>query len=707
MKRKLDLKDIEKEKKASNGINFLNGHSFSPKYFDILKIRQSLPVYEYKQHFLDTYRKNQTTVLVGSTGSGKTTQIPQFVLEDLFHSFRDHPLDMGQVACTQPRRVAATSVAQRVADELDVRLGEEVGYSVRFDVNVSDQTVLKYLTDGMLLREAMADPLLSAYSVIILDEAHERTTATDVLMGLLKEVLLKRKDMRLIVMSATLDSGKFVDYFNNAPLLQIPGRLHPVELFYTPKPEKDYVEASVRTVIQIHLCEPAGDILVFLTGEDEIEDVCRKINREVESIGSEAGPLKILPLYSSLPPQQQQRIFENAPKPTFPGGPCGRKVIVATNIAETSLTIDGIVYVVDPGFSKQKVYNPRIRVESLLVTPISKASARQRAGRAGRTRPGKCFRLYPEKSFKEDLIEQTYPELLRSNLTSVILTLKRLGIHDLVHFDFMDPPAPETLIRALELLHYLGGMNDDGDLTDIGRLMSEFPLDPQLSKMLICSPKYLCSNEILTIVAMLSVPNVFMRPASQKVEADEAKAQFEHVDGDHLTLLNVFHAFKENEENDRWCFDNYLNTRALRSADSVRKQIARIMTKLNLGLKSGDFNSKSFYNNIRKCLVEGFFSQVAHFQRAGTYLTVKDNQEVVLHPSCSLSKKPEWCIFNEFLLTSRNYIRIVTAIKGKWYAYSSDNSYTLGFCRLPLSTMIWIIFLLELLRTHYSDCSYD
>jgi HrpA-like RNA helicase len=359
-----------------------------------------------------------------------------------------------------------------------------------------------------------------------------------------KQVVKQRKDLKLVVMSATLDAGKFQQYFDNAPLLVVPGRLYPVEIFYTPEPERDYLEASIRTVIQIHLCEPPGDILLFLTGEEEIEDACRKIMKESQNFGPEVGEVKCLPLYSTLPPAQQQKIFEAAPPPRTPGGPRGRKIIISTNIAETSLTIDGIVFVIDPGFAKQKVYNPRIRVESLLVSPISKASAQQRAGRAGRTQPGKCFRLYTEKAFKKDLQPNTYPEILRSNLGTVVLNLKKLGIDDLVHFDFMDPPAPETLMRALEMLNYLGALDDDGNMTETGNIMAEFPLDPQLAKMLIASPKFKCSNEILSITAMLSVPNVFVRPKEAQKAADEAKNRFAHVDGDHLTLLNAYHAFK-------------------------------------------------------------------------------------------------------------------------------------------------------------------
>ncbi|KAI0357049.1 P-loop containing nucleoside triphosphate hydrolase protein, partial [Trametes cingulata] len=606
------------------------------------------------------FSKNQIIVMVGETGSGKTTQIPQFVC------YSDLPHTKGKlVACTQPRRVAAMSVAKRVADEMDVPLGKQVGYSIRFeDMTEPGTTFLKYMTDGMLLREAMNDHELSRYSTIILDEAHERTLATDILMGLLKDIAKRRSDLKIVVMSATLDAQKFQRYFsltgpeNPAPLFKVPGRTHPVEVFYTQEPEPDYVEAAIRTVLMIHRAEDPGDILLFLTGEEEIEDACRKIKLEADDLLNQdpdsVGPLVCIPLYSSLPPQQQQRIFDPPPPPRVPGGPPGRKVVISTNIAETSLTIDGIVYVVDPGFSKQKVYNPRIRVESLLVSPISKASAQQRAGRAGRTRPGKCFRLYTEKDFMTELEEQTHPEILRSNLANTVLELAKLGINDLVHFDYVDAPAPETLMRALELLNYLAALDDDGKLTPLGSIMADFPLDPQV------------------------VPNVWLRPPNQRKEADAAKAMLTVPDGDHLTLMNVYNHYVNNKHDKNWCWNNYLSGRALQQAENVRTQLLRTMERYEIELVTTQ-DERKLWTNIRKALVCGFFMQVAHKEgEKNAYLTVKDNQVVSLHPSCGLDTSPEWVVFNEFVLTTKPYIRTVTEVRPEWLLEYATNYYDLS-----------------------------
>jgi len=648
---------------AQENLNPLTGEPYSAKYHSIMQKRRDLPCWDARKSFLKLVKKNQVTVLVGETGSGKTTQCPQFLVEAGYAG------NGRCVACTQPRRVAAMSVASRVADEMDVVLGSYCGYTIRFEDKTSQKTILKYMTDGMLLREAMMDPTLNRYSVILLDEAHERTVATDVLFGLLKEIMKSRIDLKIVVMSATLEAQKMQSYFNDAPLLSVPGRTFPVEIFYTQEPEKDYVEACIRTVIQIHTQEPEGDILVFLTGEEEIELCCRELRNESKKYPT-AGELVALPLYSSLPSSAQQKIFEPPPKSDIPGAPKTRKVVVSTNVAETSITIDGIIFVIDPGFAKQKIFNPRIRVESLLVSPISCASANQRSGRAGRTQAGRCYRLYEEKCFNEVLPKQTYPEILRSNLRSIVLTLKKLEVHDLVHFDFLDPPAPETLMRALELLHYLGALDDEGELTNTGKKMAEFPLDPQLSKVLITSPRYMCSQDMVSLVALLSVPQIFLRPKENARQADESKMQYAHEDGDHITILTAYQAYKRREYDGmdvrRYCEENYLNLRSLKSTEDVKRQLLTIMDRLEIPLCGVQKHHVDYYPNIRRALLEGYFTQIAFLQTDGVYVTLKDKQVVSIHPSSCLSHKPEWLLYDELVLTSKNFIRCCTQIRGEW-----------------------------------------
>jgi len=364
--------------------------------------RAALPIAPYRDELLAAVAGHQVLVIVGETGSGKTTQIPQFLADAGYDA-------AGAIGCTQPRRVAAMSVAARVAEEVGCKLGDRVGYSIRFEDCTSDATRIKYMTDGMLLREFLGAPDLSPYSVMMVDEAHERTLHTDVLFGLVKDVARFRPDLKLLISSATLDAEKFSAYFDGAPIFRIPGRRYPVDILYTKAPEADYLQAAVVTVLQVHASQPPGDVLVFLTGQDEIEAAEELLRSRARAAGSALGELIIAPIYANLPSEMQAKIFEPTPKGA-------RKVVLATNIAETSLTIDGITYVVDPGFCKQSAYNPRSGMSSLVVTPVSQASAQQRAGRAGRTAPGKCFRLFTAWSFQHELEPNTVPEIQRTNL---------------------------------------------------------------------------------------------------------------------------------------------------------------------------------------------------------------------------------------------------------------------------------------------------
>ena len=626
--------------------------------------RRSLPIYPYRDDLIKAVEDHQTIVIVGETGSGKTTQIPQYMWEAGFA--KEEGVRIG---CTQPRRVAAMSVATRVADEVGCKLGNEVGYSIRFEDRTSDKTKVKYLTDGMLLREFLGEPDLKSYGVMMVDEAHERTLHTDVLFGLVKDIARFRPEIKLLISSATLDAEKFSEYFDFAPIFRIPGRRYPVDILYTKQPEADYMDAVVVSVLQIHAQEPKGDILVFCTGQEEIEALEETLNTRVKQSQStnddedggrskRLAELVVCPIYASLPTDLQQKIFEPAPEK-------GRKCVLATNIAETSLTIDGIKYVIDPGFCKQKSYNPRSGMESLVVTPTSQASAMQRAGRAGRTSAGKCYRLYTAWSFQNELDPNTVPEIQRTNLGNVVLMLKSLGINDLMHFDFMDPPPAETLLRALEQLYALGALNDRGELTKLGRRMAEFPLDPMLSKTLIASDKYKCVDEVATVCAMLSCGNtIFYRPKEKQLLADHAHKAFHLGDvGDHLALMNVFNSWQDSDYSTQWCFENFVQHRSMKQARDIREQLIKMLERVEIELVS----DRNAVDNIKKCITSGFFYHCAKLQRNGSYRTVKNPQTVSIHPSSGLAKElPKWVVYFELVFTSKEYMRQCIEIQPKW-----------------------------------------
>ena len=623
---------------------------------EIQKIRESLPIYPLKEELLKAIRDHQFIVLVGETGSGKTTQITQYLHEDGYSK-------LGKIGCTQPRRVAAMSVASRVALEMGVKLGHEVGYTIRFEDCTSEKTVIKYMTDGMLLKEFLNEPDLKSYSVMMIDEAHERSLHTDILFGLVKDLARARPDIKVIVSSATLEAERFSKYFDDAKIFKIPGRKYPVDIYYTKAPEADYVEAAVITALQIHVTQPSGDILVFLTGQEEIEAAEKSLRSRTKGLGNKIGELIILPIYSTLPSDMQTKIFEAAPLG-------GRKIVLATNIAETSLTIENIVYVVDCGYSKQTSFNPRTGMESLVVAPISKASANQRAGRAGRTSPGKCFRLYTLWSYQNELAEATIPEIQRTNLGNVVLVLKSIGIDDLVNFDFMDPPPHEMLIRALDQLYALGALNDKGELTRLGRRMAEFPLDPLLAKIVIASEQYKCVDQIITICSMLSVGNsIFYRPKDKALHADNARVNFFRPGGDHLALLNVYNQWKDTNYSAQWCYETFIQIRSMRRARDIKEQLLEICERVEINSADPELSvyEDEFNTNIRKCITAGFFYNVAKLGKNGNYRTVKNSHSVLVHPSSMLFKEePEWVIYHELVLTSKEYMRNVIEIKAEW-----------------------------------------
>uniref|UniRef100_A0A8C1YCA5 Pre-mRNA-splicing factor ATP-dependent RNA helicase PRP16 n=1 Tax=Cyprinus carpio TaxID=7962 RepID=A0A8C1YCA5_CYPCA len=618
----------------------------------LLEQRQYLPIFAVRQQLLNIIRDNNIVIVVGETGSGKTTQLTQYLHEDGYTSY-------GMVGCTQPRRVAAMSVAKRVSEEMNSNLGEEVGYAIRFEDCTSEKTVIKYMTDGILLRESLRESDLDHYSAVIMDEAHERSLNTDVLFGLLREVVSRRSDLKLIVTSATMDSDKFAAFFGNVPIFHIPGRTFPVDILFSKVPQEDYVEAAVKQALQIHLSGMVGDILIFMPGQEDIEVTSDQIVERLEDLEN-APSLAVLPIYSQLPSDLQAKIFQKAPDGV-------RKCIVATNIAETSLTVDGIMFVVDAGYCKLKVFNPRIGMDALQIYPISQANANQRAGRAGRTGPGQCFRLYTQSAFKNEMLTTTIPEIQRTNLANVVLLLKSLGVQDLLLFHFMDPPPEDNMLNSMYQLWILGALDNTGSLTPTGRLMVEFPLDPALSKMLIVSCDMGCSADILIIVSMLSVPSIFYRPKGREEESDQVREKFSVPESDHLTYLNVYLQWKNNNYSSIWCNDHFIHTKAMRKVREVRSQLKDIMVQQKMNLVS----CGSDWDVIRKCICAAYFHQAAKLKGIGEYVNVRTGMPCHLHPTSALfgmGYTPDYIIYHELVMTTKEYMQCVTAVDGEWLA---------------------------------------
>ncbi|KAF6148019.1 hypothetical protein GIB67_024194 [Kingdonia uniflora] len=670
------------------------------------------------------------------------------------------------IGITQPRRVAAITVAKRVAEECGVELGQKVGYSIRFDDTTSRSTRIKYMTDGLLLREALLDPLLSRYSVLIVDEAHERTIHTDVLLSLLKNVQKARLQsgsgkhlenfqannnhaminqenngqdflikpcqntkfppLKVIIMSASLDARGFSEYYGGARAVHIQGRQYNVDILYTHHAEPDYLEATLISIFQIHLEEGLGDILVFLTGQEEIESVERLIQERIQQLPERNRKLVAVPIFSSLPSEQQMQAFRPAPSGVW-------KVILATNIAETSITIPRIKYVIDPGLVKARSYNPRTGMESLIIVPTSKAQALQRSGRAGREGPGKCYRLYPESEFAK-LSDSTVPEIKRCNLSNVILQLKALGADDIIGFDFMEKPSRVAIVKSLEQLFLLGALTDDYKLSKpVGHQMSQLPLDPIYAKALILASEFSCLEEMLITVAMLSVESIFYSPREKLEEicgyllalvnflpsrsitgsqvsaqhalrgllstekhfpfiattrlscpfigqARDAKKCFSSLEGDHITLVSVYRSSVEFLEKSKmagskdktaerslgkWCRDNFINCRSLRHARDIHRKIRGHIEQMGLRVASCGDDVLHF----RRCLAASFFLNAAPRQPDGSYKALASSQTVQIHPSSVLFRsKPECIIFNGLVRTNHSYIRNITRIDPLWLA---------------------------------------
>lgn len=560
-------------------------------------------------------------------------------------------------------------------------LGQDVGYSIRFEDVTSATTRVKFLTDGLLLREALVDPLLSRYSVIMVDEAHERSLSSDVLLGLLKKILKRRPDLRIIISSATLQAEGFLDFFSRTDLAEslgmssegtivcIEGRAYPVDIHYLSEPTEDYVECALQTIIDIHASEAEGDILVFLTGRGEIESLIEKIQDHMHEVQGQSRKLLALPLFAGLPAEEQMYVFDPAPDHT-------RKVVCATNIAEASITVDGIVYVIDCGFVKLRAYDPTTGIETLVSTPISKASATQRAGRAGRTQPGKCYRLYIEDDYDE-FGETTTPEIQRSNLAPLILQLKALGIDNIVRFDFIAPPPADQVARSLELLFSLGVLDDYARLTKpLGIRMAEMALEPMLGKCLLSASTFGCLSEMLTIAAMISLQgNVWFSHDTKKAE-EVSRRLFAAEEGDHLTLLNVYQAFVTKGKKDAgWCKQHFLNYKSMTKAVSIRSQLKRHLERFGFDvqeslsgndvLRAGGVPKSE---SLRRCLTSGYFTHAARMEPDGTFKTINGGMLLHVHPSSLFfNRKADWIVFTEAMETGEKvFIRDLTKVEKSW-----------------------------------------
>lgn len=623
-----------------------------------------LPVFAHKDEILRAIQKNSVVIVTGETGSGKTTQIPQFIAQCSW-------LPAGKIAVTQPRRVAATSLAHRISQEMGVRLGEEVGYAIRFDDRSSYKTKIKLLTDGMLLRELLGDATLSQYTFVILDEAHERSLRTDILFGVLRRLLEgpRSSSLKVIVMSATLNAAKFCAFFEkHAPAtIHIAGRTFPVRLFYTTAPQADYLDAAVVCVFQVHQEMAAGDILVFLSGQEEIEAAQKLISDNALKLPRTCDRLLIVPIFAALPTAQQMAAFETTPRGF-------RKIILATNIAETSITLPGVTYVIDAGVVKVRQFMPRSGVESLAIVPISRSSADQRTGRAGRHSPGVCYRLYTEEYCVRDMQPDAEPEIRRTNLANVMLTMKAFGIEDVVNFPYVDAPQRESLRAALEELFALEALDERGALTPLGRRMAEIPLSPSFAKALIKSVDYGVACEVIDVIAAMSVESLFFVSWDDRERISQIKFQFSDASGDHITMLNVLRAYLRNAKAGKhWAAQNCIHERNVRNALDIRSQLQTYCVKNGLCSVAADAHTEDVPLHkvplVLKSMLCGFFAQTAIQHPDQTFKTIASKLHVNVHPTSVLFGRKKGItsvMFGELAFTTKAYMKGISCIEPLW-----------------------------------------
>ncbi len=636
----------------------------------LLTYPENLPISSRKDEWVTYIRDFPTLIIVGETGSGKTTQLPKLCLEAGLGR-------KGKIACTQPRRVAAYSVAERIAEELKVPLGQEVGCQVRFDDRTSSATRIQVMTDGILLAQIQKDPLLKAYEAIIIDEAHERSLNIDFLIGYLRQIRPQRPDLKILLTSATLDTTRFSEAFQDAKLIIIEGRSYPVELIYSPLEKNEeasltYIEAASEAIQFICAESIGGDILVFLPGEKDI----RELSSMLEDLS--LGSVAILPLFGRLSRGEQHRIFEKTQE---------RKIILATNIAETSITLPGIRYVVDTGLVRMSRYSPHTRTKRLPIEPISQGSAKQRQGRAGRVAEGVCIRLYDEQEFSTRS-RYTEPEIRRSNLAEVILKMIAFGLGDIEVFPFIDPPEERAIRAGYKLLKELGALDAMGKLTRIGEQLARLPIDPTVGRMLLQARQEHALNELLIIASALSIQDPRERPFEKEALAEASHKRFVHPESDFLTLLNIWNAYHDTCESmkqsalRRFCKDHYLSYTRMREWRDVYQQLLLALKDLKLFRES---TLKADYRAIHRSLLVGLLGHVAEKEKGNHYKAVH-NRKVMLFPGSSLfdrgdkkqamslgklrnsdtSKTPHWIMCGEWVETSQLFARTVAKIDPEW-----------------------------------------
>ena len=670
---------------------------------------QSLPIYKSEREFIDYFTNNTVTILTGETGSGKTTQIPKILLS--------HKLIPQQVVITQPRRVAAISIAHRVSEELNTTIGDVVGYSVRFQEKSSKYTKIKYVTDGMLVRECILDPLLTKYSVVIIDEVHERSVHTDILLAILKGLISgdekKRPDLKVVIMSATFNAKKFLDYFNTKAFISVMGRTFPVKVYNVIKENASYIDMALSCVMQIIMDDNMeyGDILVFLPGQEDIEDLSLLLLERKQKLfemynnQNKKKIFEVYQLFSSMPYEAQMKVFLPSSK---------RKVILATNIAETSITIKNVKYIVDTGKFKIRKFFHNTNTDTLTITDITKNSALQRAGRAGRDSEGACFRLYSKEKYNS-FNEYNEPEILRINLRNVILELMAIGFPNIDTIDFIDKPKKENYQSAYDDLISLKALNRNIELTDFGRKIAILPVEQAFAVVLLNSLKEEfsdVSDDIMIIVSLLQSDNIFYTPSTLKEKIDKIREKFINPISDHLTLLNVYIQWKESENKGAFCKENYLNDKALRKTKDIYDQLKKYLTKIkiddykenkeemikkeaiskvekmiNVIEKGINYLDNEERENRReelicKCLLTGFFDNIARYSNENFYSTVKGGMMCKVHPTSILikknrmSKEREFLLYNEMIVTSKRYLKCCTLLKEDWVSkYINKNNY--------------------------------